>query len=530
MRFMQVSFLFPEPSRWLFLALLGLALPALAADPDLRFTQVSDRAGIVDIANAGDGSDRLFLVEQTGRIFIHDHGADIATPFLDIRNKVMSGGGEQGLLSLAFAPNYGSSGYFFVWYTDLGGDMVLCRFRVGSNPNVADPATETLILKVEQPFSNHNGGRLRFAPDGMLYLGIGDGGGSFDPNDVAQDGASMLGKLIRIDVDPAHGTYATPSDNPFVDDDEVLDEIWALGLRNPWRIAFDRGTGDLYIADVGQNEFEEINFQPAGSSGGENYGWDIMEASQCTGGNSCDTSGFTLPVAEYGHGFGCSVTGGEVYRGNAYPVMEGVYFFGDYCSGNIWGLSRVGSQWNTVLLADTAYAVSTFGLGEDGSVYLASHSGGVYLLSDGDPVPEAMRINAGINDAWYNPETNGQGFLMTAFPEAEILFLAWFTYDVERPPQDVTAMLGEPGHRWLTAQGPYDGDTALLDINVSSGGVFDSAMPAVGPPEQDGTMTITWSGCNSAVLSYAITSLGIAGEIPLQRIALDNVALCRSLQ
>lgn len=527
---MHMRCLFPGPSQWLCLALLCAALPALAADPDLQFTQVSDRAGIVDIANAGDGSGRLFLVEQSGRIFINDQGVDSATPFLDIRNKVMSSGNEQGLLSLAFAPNYGSSGYFFVWYTDLGGDTVLCRFRVGTDPNIADPATETLILKVEQPYSNHNGGRLEFGPDGMLYLGLGDGGGSFDPNDSAQDGSSLLGKLIRIDVDPSHGTYAVPGDNPFVGDGSVLNEIWALGLRNPWRIAFDKGTGNLYIADVGQNEFEEINFQPAGSDGGENYGWDIMEASQCTGGNTCDPSGFTLPVAEYDHGSGCSVTGGEVYRGNAYPSFAGVYFFGDYCSGKVWGLSRVGNQWSAALLADTSYAISTFGRGEDGSVYLANRTGGIYLLSDGDPVPEVFQINAGVNDAWYNPETNGQGFLMTAFPEAGILFLAWFTYDVERPPQDVSAMLGEPGHRWLTAQGPYSGGTATLEISVSSGGVFDSAVPAVGPTVKDGSMTITWSGCNSAVLSYEIASLGIAGEIPLQRIVTDNVALCQSLQ
>jgi glucose/arabinose dehydrogenase len=526
---MDARFLVPRPPRWLCLALLFAALPALAADPDLQFTQISDREAIVDIANAGDGSGRLFFVEQSGRIFINEQGADIAMPFLDIRDKVTSGG-ERGLLSLAFAPNYSSSGYFFVWYTEMGGDTVLCRFRVSADPNVADPATETLILRIEQPFSNHNGGRLRFGPDGMLYLGTGDGGSSFDPGDVAQDGANLLGKLLRLDVDPAHGAYAVPPDNPFVDDETVRGEIWALGLRNPWRIAFDRGTGNLFIADVGQNEFEEINFQPAGSGGGENYGWDIMEASQCTGGNACDTSGFTLPVAEYDHQQGCSVTGGEVYRGNAYPNLEGMYFFGDYCSGNLWALSRSGSQWDMALLADTSFAISTFGLGEDGSVYLANYSGGVYLLSDGNPLPEVFQINAGLNDAWYNPETAGQGFLVTAFPEAKILFLAWFTYDVERPPQDVTAMLGEPGHRWLTAQGPYGGDMATLAINVSSGGVFDSAVPAVDPPVQDGTMTITWSGCNSAVLSYQISSLGLAGEIPLQRIVTDNVALCQALQ
>jgi glucose/arabinose dehydrogenase len=510
--------------------LLGFARPTLAADPELQFTRVSDRSGIVDIVNADDGSGRLFLVEQAGRIFIHADDRDVETPFLDLRSKVTSAGNEQGLLSLAFAPDYQNSGYFFVWYTEPGGDTVLCRFSVGADPNVADPDTETLIIRVEQPYSNHNGGRLQFGPDGMLYLGTGDGGGSFDPGDVAQDGNSLLGKLLRLDVDPAHGTYAVPADNPFVGNDEFRDEIWALGLRNPWRIAFDRGTGDLFIADVGQNEFEEINFQAAASTGGENYGWDIMEASQCTGGNACDTSRYALPIAEYSHQMGCSVTGGEVYRGNAYPGMRGLYLFADFCSGTVWGLRSDGGQWGVATLADTSFQISTFGRGEDGSVYLANLNGGVYLLSDGEPVPEVFQINPGLNDAWFDPNKPGQGFLMTVFPEGKSMFLAWFTYDAERPREDVTALLGEPGHRWLTAQGPYDGDTAALTIYVTSGGVFDSAVPVIGPPVQNGTMTVTWSGCNSALLSYEISSLGIAGEIPLQRIALDNVDLCLSLQ
>lgn len=527
---MSVPVSFPNSFGPLLAALFCLFCPALAADPALQFTQVSDRAGIVDIVNAGDGSGRLFLVEQNGRIFIHDDGTDIETPFLDLTGKVTSAGGEQGLLSLAFAPDYATSGYFFVWYTALGGDTVLCRFRVSADPNSADPATETLILEVEQPYSNHNGGRLQFGPDGMLYLGTGDGGNAFDPGDVAQDGGSLLGKLIRLDVDPAHGTYAIPSDNPFVGDDSVLDEIWALGLRNPWRIAFDRATGDLFIADVGQNEYEEINFQPAASGGGENYGWDIMEASQCATVDPCDITGLTLPVAEYGHQLGCSVTGGEVYRGNAYPGMHGLYFFADYCSGTVWGLRREGNQWNRSTLAETPYSISTFGQGEDGSLYLADHSGGIYLLSDGDPVPESFQINPGLNDAWFDPDTAGQGFFITVLPQANTLFLAWFTYDVERPPPNVTALLGEPGHRWLTAQGPYAGDTASLEISVSSGGVFDSPVPAVGPPVPDGEMTVTWSDCNAAVLSYQITSLGLSGDIPLQRVVPDNVSLCQALQ
>lgn len=511
--------------------LLGLAQATMAADPELQFSQISSRGGIVDIVNAGDDSGRLFFVRQSGTISVHREGQDLQVPFLSIQDRVNSAGNEQGLLSLAFAPDFASSGYFYVWYTAGGGGMVLSRFRISDDADVADPDSEEIVLIVLQPFDNHNGGRLQFGPDGMLYLGLGDGGGSFDPDNNAQDGGTLLGKLIRIDVDPEHGSYAIPDDNPFVGNDAVLDEIWALGLRNPWRISFDRATGDLFIADVGQNRLEEVNYQPSASTGGENYGWDVMEASQCTGGGTgCNQAGLTLPVAEYGHDLGCSITGGEVYRGSAYPVMQGMYFYGDFCTGRVWGLRHNGDQWQSTLLADTPHNILTFGVGEDGSVYMASQASGVFLLSDGDPVPENFQINAGLNDAWFNPETPGQGFLTSVFPEAGQVFLAWFTYDVERPPQDVVAMLGEPGHRWLTAQGPYDGAAATLDINVSSGGVFDSAVPAVGPPEQDGTMTITWSGCNSAVLNYEILSLDLAGEIPLQRIVTDNVALCQALQ
>lgn len=508
--------------------LLCVSLPGFAEDPDLRLTKISDIRGVVDIANAGDGSGRLFLVQQSGAIYIK--GKDPASPFLSIQNRVRDTGNEQGLLSVAFAPDYAASGFFYVWYTSVGGGMVLSRFRVTEDPGIADPDSEQIVLIVPQPFENHNGGRLQFGPDGMLYLGLGDGGGSFDPDDNAQDGSTLLGKLIRIDVAPEHGAYAIPPDNPFVGNASVLDEVWALGLRNPWRMAFDRATGDLFIADVGQNRLEEVNFQPSTSAGGENYGWDVMEGSQCAGGGSCNPSGLTLPVAEYDHDLGCSITGGEVYRGSAYPGMAGVYFYGDYCSGRIWGLSREGDGWISTLLADTPHNILTFGLGEDGNVYMASQGGGIFLLSDGEPVVEGFEINPGLNDAWYNPLTAGQGLLVTVFPETRVLFLAWFTYDVERPAPDVTAVLGDPGHRWLTAQGSYEGDTAVLDIQVSSGGVFDSALPQVAPPVQDGTMVITWSDCESAQVSYEIESLGISGQIPIERIVPDNVALCEALQ
>lgn len=368
----------------LVLVFISVLLPQelMAEDPQLEFSQVSTLSGVVDITNAGDGSHRLFLVEQTGRIFIIKDGQTLNDPFLDIRNVVMNGG-ERGLLSLAFSPDYKSSGYFYVWYTQDGGDTVLSRFAASGDSDIANAASEEKLLTVTQPYSNHNGGRLQFGPDGMLYLGLGDGGGANDPEQRAQDGSTLLGKLIRIDVDPDHGTYVVPSDNPFLDDAGFRNEIWALGLRNPWKISFDPVTGDLYIADVGQSSLEEVNFQMADSAGGENYGWDIMEGTECTSGD-CNQTGLTLPVIEYTHTDGCSITGGEVYRGYAYPNLYGTYLYGDYCSGKVWGMERSGDNWITTLLADTGFSITTFGIAEDRSVYLADKSGGIYLIRDAD--------------------------------------------------------------------------------------------------------------------------------------------------
>jgi glucose/arabinose dehydrogenase len=502
-----------------------------ATDPELEFTQVATRSAVVDIANAGDGSDRLFLVEKTGLIYIIENGNELETPFLDFSSAVLSAGIEQGLLSMAFAPDYETSGYFYIWYTAQGGATVLSRLKVANNPNLADPSSEQKVMTVDQPASNHNGGSLQFGPDGMLYLGLGDGGGAFDPQQAGQDGSTLLGKLIRIDVDPVNGTYAIPAGNPFVGVAGTMDEIWALGLRNPWRISFDRMTGDLFIGDVGQVEQEEINFQAASSVGGENYGWSVMEGSLCVGGGNCDQSGLVLPVAKYNHDNGdCSIIGGEMYRGQSYPNMYGVYFFADFCTGRIWGMANNGNNWITILLADTPYQIQTFGLGEDGNLYLANKDGGVYLVSDGAPASVNPSVNAGMNDAWFNQASNGQGLLVSVFEDSDVMFLAWFTYDVERPPEDATALLGDPGHRWLTAQGTYLGNMAMLDIYQTVGGVFDSFDPPPDAPEKIGTMTIKWSSCNAAEVTYMIDSPALAGEFPIQRVVVNNVPLCEALQ
>jgi glucose/arabinose dehydrogenase len=491
----------------------------------LQFNHINDKRGIVDISNAGDGSNRVFLVEQLGQILILEKGEIREAPFLDIRSRVMSGD-EQGLLSLAFAPDYPTSGYFYVWYSKTGGSTVLSRFRVTEEANLADPNSEELILAVAQPYANHNGGRLQFGPDGMLYLGLGDGGSANDPENRAQDGNSLLGKLIRIDVDPIHDTYAIPPDNPFVNDNNVFSQIWATGLRNPWKISFDSETGDLFIADVGQNALEEVNFQPASSSGGENYGWKPMEGTRC---NTSDCSqGFTLPVAEYSHQNGCSITGGEVYRGNAYPEMIGTYLYADWCSGNVWGLARNGNQWQSTLLGEYIPAITTFGLGEDGSIYAASTLRGIFLVSDGEVVPESFRINAGINDAWFDPATDGQGFFINVFPQVGQMFMSWFTYEVERPDESVPANLGEAGHRWLTAQGSYVDNKAVLDIYITAGGVFDQELP-VTHSTPDGTMIVEFSDCKSGTVTFDIPSIGKQGTVSIMRVAEDNVPLCESL-
>ena len=327
----------------------------------------------VSIAHAGD--DRLFIVEKGGTISILQDGAKVEEPFLDIRGDV-STGGEQGLLGLAFPEDFGQTGLFYVYYTDTNGDSVLSRFA--SDGQVADRASEQVLLTQSQPFGNHNGGQLAFGPDGYLYLGLGDGGSGGDPQGNGQALRTLLGKLLRVDVSGEE--LAVPPDNPFVATEGARPEIWAYGLRNPWRFSFDRETGDLYIADVGQNAFEEVNFQPATSTGGENYGWKIMEADACFEPRSgCDQSGLVLPIIAYPHGgeWGSSISGGYLYRGAEAPALQGSYVFGDYVSGRIWRGDREGDEWQVTPLFNPGFNVSTFGEDAAGELYVADYRGGV---------------------------------------------------------------------------------------------------------------------------------------------------------
>jgi glucose/arabinose dehydrogenase len=359
--------------------------PAIALEPVLGGFR--DPTYLTFASQASPWDDRLFVVEKGGRILLVEAGQVRETPFLDIRDRVGSGSSEQGLLSLAFPPDFVTSAVFYVDYTDLDGNTVVARYRLGQqDPPVADPASEQVLLQIDQPAANHNGGQLQFGPGGYLYIGVGDGGRAGDPWGNAQNPDVLLGKLLRIDV-AGGDAYRIPPDNPFVDQSNVRPEIWALGLRNPWRFSFDALTQDLYIADVGQNTYEEVDFQPSGSGGGGNYGWDVMEGRHCfEPASGCDTTGLVLPVAEYDHSLGCSVTGGYVYRGSRYPALDGVYFFGDYCSGRIWGLRRQdGGDWQMALLLETGVTISSFGADAGEELYVLGYGDGMLYRLTAQP-------------------------------------------------------------------------------------------------------------------------------------------------
>ena len=362
----------------------------------------------VSITHAGDGSGRLFIVEQVGRIRIWNGTSLLATPFLTVSvgpGCSATSCGERGLLGLAFHPSYETNGLFYVYYTrPSDGDIQIARYQVSSsNPNVADPSSALVLITIEHSSqSNHNGGQLAFGPDGYLHAGVGDGGGGGDPFETGQNVSSLLGKLLRLNVDqddfpadPARN-YGIPGDNPFAGATAGADEIWDFGLRNPWRFSFDRQTGDLFIGDVGQNNWEEVNFEPASSSGGVNYGWDVLEGNHChedvpTG--TCSAflaGGSTLPVLEFSSQSPnpeCSVTGGYVYRGIANStLLTGNYLFSDFCSGKIWrAIPAGGGAWtfnySTPLSVAASFGLTSFGEDEAGRIYVAYSNGSLHWLS-----------------------------------------------------------------------------------------------------------------------------------------------------
>ena len=430
----------------------GVVLQPQAGAGGLAFpTSLSNSGGSGGAGGAGD--DRLFITLRDGRIVIFANGAIVAQPFLDIRSLVDTNG-EGGLLSMAFHPHFAENGFFFVNYTDQASfDTIVARYEVSAgNPNQADPGSARVLLRIDQPFSNHNGGQIQFGPDGYLYVGMGDGGSGNDPGCRAQRDDTLLGKMLRIDVDQNVGSspfYGIPADNPFRGNDGVLDAIWAKGYRNPWRFSFDRGSGDLYVGDVGQSAREEIDRQPAGSPGGENYGWKMMEGTLCAssascpaGTPSCNSSALTLPILEYVNGGAeCSVIGGYVYRGSRLPQLRGTYLFGDLCSGRIWGASPTGGGgWQVRRLAGAEVVLqgkSLIAFGEDrhGELYVVTSS-------------ELFRIDG--------PAQAGDGDNTGLFDPETVTFSIKTSHT--SGPADLAFRFGLPGKGWIPVAGDWDGD------------------------------------------------------------------------
>jgi glucose/arabinose dehydrogenase len=357
-------------------------------DPDLYIWEevVNGFDNPLYVTHAGDGSGRLFVVEQEGYILVVENGQFNPTPFLDISELlpsivIQARYTEQGLLGLAFHPDFTKNRRFFINYTNTSGHTEVMQYLVDENdPNRADPLSAQKVLFLEQPLDNHNGGHMTFGPDGYLYIGAGDGGGAGDPNLNGQNTMTLNGTIMRIDVSEL--PYTVPEDNPYVDTDGYAPEIWAFGLRNPWRYSFDDEAGDLYIADVGQANWEEVDFQPADSPGGENYGWNTYEGYAIYNADLEPASDVTLPIFVYDHSQGCSITGGYVYRGKALPELDGYYFYGDYCGGSIFIAHRDETgQWQTELFMPTDHVISSFGEDENGELLLVDYKGGIYRLA-----------------------------------------------------------------------------------------------------------------------------------------------------
>ena len=380
-----------------FVALAALSFCQMLSAQSITLTEFSTGySSPVEIVNCGDG--RLFIVQQNGYIYISDSlGVKQTTPFLNISSSVQYGG-ERGLLGLAFHPNYATNGYFFVNYTKTGGNTRVSRFSMDPfNPNTTLAGSEQILFEVTQPYSNHNGGGIKFGPDGYLYIGMGDGGSGGDPQGYAQNLQSKLGKMLRIDVDNG-SPYSAPADNPFVSGGG-LEDIWAYGLRNPWRFSFDRVTHDLWIGDVGQNAYEEVDFLPAGTAGGTNFGWRCYEANHNYNTSGCSgASNYQAPIFEYsqGGGNGCSMTGGYMYRGGKYQNLYGKYLLADYCAGRFWALTPTGSGTVTSAVVGNFSTYMYTGFGEDqyGELYVTGYTNGkIYRISIADCTPTAAITN-----------------------------------------------------------------------------------------------------------------------------------------
>lgn len=451
--------------------------------PPLSFVSVAGGLSQpVLVTNAGDGSGRLFVLERAGRIRVIDSAGNLLpVSFLDISSIVGASGSEEGLLGLAFHPSYESNGLFFVAYTNLSGDLVLAKYSVSADPNVANPASAAILLTIPHPGnSNHNGGMLAFGNDGYLYWSTGDGGGAGDVPNNAQNTNSLLGKILRLDINSG-SPYAVPLDNPFVGVSGVRGEIWGYGFRNPWRFSFDRATWDMYVGDVGQGAREEIDFESASATGGLNYGWRVMEGTLCYNPSSgCDTSGKVLPVTEYvNNSATCAVTGGYVYRGSLSPQMTGIYFYGDYCSGEIWGLVQQSpGVWVSTLSVDTSFFISSFGEDEAGELYLTDYaSGTIYRIvgPSGAPTPTStpppFASNTPIATSTFTP-VPGSSPTFTASPTSIPTFTS-------TPVPSSGLLTGRVIASKPVTVNLYDGSSALVaSVAANPDGTFSLSAPA----------------------------------------------------
>ncbi len=515
--------------------------PVVGSVPGVSLEQItSDLGPLIAITHAGDN--RLFLTLRDGRIAIFENGSLRSQLFLDIRSQTTTTG-ERGLLSTAFHPRYSENGFFFINYTNTDGDTVIARYKVSADPNRADPASARTLMIIGQPFSNHNGGQLQFGPDSFLYIGMGDGGAAFDPECRAQKPNTLLGKMLRIDVDQNVSTapfYGIPASNPFRGPGDPPDEVWASGFRNPWRFSFDRETGDLWIGDVGQNQREEIDFQPASSQGGENYGWKIMEGTLCSTNDACpaatpacNSAAFTPPVLEYAHDPHCSVTGGYVYRGQL-TQLRGAYLFGDFCTGVVWAAFRQGSGFTVRTITGQASQLTTFGENAAGEIFAAPLSGRLLRIT-GEPTgggtvervglfePKASRFNlksantAGApvqvlrfgprNSGWIPLAGDWDGDGKTTFglydPVASIFRLKNATpgggsdviLQVDAPSANVLPVAGDWNGDGRDTVGLYNRTTGTFHLkNSLAGSGFDLEVP-LGPPGEPRTpLAGDWDG------------------------------------
>jgi uncharacterized protein (TIGR03437 family) len=508
-------------------SILMLCATPLAAQPvDLKLTPIAgELSRPVDIQRLPEQDGQMLFVLQEGRVVRFADGAILQPAFLDIRDRVRSGG-ERGLLGLAFPPGITGTRYFYVNYTNLAGNTVVSRIRRDGDTGLADPSTERILLTISQPFSNHNGGQIQFGPDGYLYIATGDGGSGGDPRNNAQNRQSLLGKILRIDVEPDRPSYGIPPDNPFINDNRFRPEIWAMGLRNPWRFSFDRATGDLWIGDVGQSRAEEIDFQPAASPGGENYGWRLMEGLECFNPTSCSPAGLTLPILEYRRNLGVSVTGGYVYRGAASPGVRGTYLFGDFGSGRIWGVWRTAEGWASEMLLNTNIVISTFGEDHAGEIYLADYSGGTIYRIDasGAPALDASQITNGASFVpGITPGSATTAFLPGLLDQKGVLAadetplpesIGGVRISVDGVAGPLYSLANTAGNEQANFQAPFElaGRTTTV-ITIEREGHFEVSTTVNVLPEQPGVFTA--DGEAAIIVHHADNSLATA-ESPLR--------------